>query len=92
LLDPHSKNQTIRLAGETLTHNQAVAVYEQVSGKKLEVVKKSLKEVQEEEATFVPLLQALILQNATSVNFEGNTDNWRYPSVIPSSVKEFFHN
>lgn len=96
MLDPYSKNQTIRLASDTLTQNQTIALWEQVSGQKLQVIHKSLEDLKLEkrpkETAFVPLILQVIWQYPASVNFEGKSDNWRYPSIVTTSVKEYFQN
>jgi hypothetical protein len=99
LLHPHSRNQTIRVTGETLTHRQGLAVLENVTGKKFEVSYKSLPTLLSEietltksagfAAAFLPVLLSTVLQYPLASNFDGITDNWRYPTVIPTTVKEF---
>jgi hypothetical protein len=99
LLDPQSRNQSIHIAGDTLTPHQAVAVIESVTGKKLEVSYKAvpalLSEIENTPkeagfgAAFLPVLQSTVLQHPLTANFDGTTDNWRYPSVVPTTVKEF---
>jgi uncharacterized protein YbjT (DUF2867 family) len=37
LLDPYSKNNTIRVHGQSISGNEAVQIFEEISGKKLQV-------------------------------------------------------
>ena len=88
-MDPYSKNQVIRIEGDTLTPNQAVALWEHVSGKKLQVTYRSLEQLQADPGLLSSFLSALLIYPELS-NFDGKSDNWRYPQVITTSVKEFF--
>jgi uncharacterized protein YbjT (DUF2867 family) len=95
LLDPKSKNQTIHLAGETLTHHQAKTIFETIYGRKFNMIYKDLETLKKEyetaspSAKAIPWLQMQMLANNRSINFEGFTDNWRYPNVLPITVKEW---
>jgi len=95
LLDPHSKNQTIRVAGVTVTPLQAKAIYEQATGKSLNVVHKNIPDLKKDfeaappQGKFVPWLQELVLTEPKTGSLEALTDNWRYPNVVPLSPREF---
>jgi len=71
-------------------------VYEHVNGKELKLVHKDAAVLQKEfdsasaETKFVPWVQQQILTSNQIANFEGATDNWRYPNIIPQTPKEFF--
>jgi len=92
LASPDSRNAYVKIAGDTLTHNEAIKIYEEVTGKKLQVKKKRLSDCKQELASgfnFVPHLQELVLTSSKrTTNFEGETDNSKYP-VKATSFREW---
>jgi len=94
LLDPYSKNNVIRVAGQSATHNEAIKAFEEVSGKKFEVTYKDAAALQRDLETaapnvkYIPILQLFTLNKNEAANFE-HTDNARYPNVKPVTIKEY---
>jgi len=92
LASPDSRNAVVTIAGEILTQNEAIKIFEEVSGKKFQVTKKTLSDCKKELAggfSFVPHLLELVLTcSKRTTNFEGLTDNNKYPVKI-TSLKEW---
>jgi len=98
LLDPYSKNQVIRLVGQTMTPRQAETIYNSIHDKKVHVVPKDVATFKKEFesapsdnmfAKFVAWLRYTMVINPGAVDYDAVSDNWRYPNIIAQTAKEF---
>jgi len=92
LASPDSRNALIRIAGDTVTTAEAIRYFEEASGKKMVVKDRTLNDCKEELKkgfNFFTLLEEFVITEQNAVNFEGKNDNSKFPSVKPTSVKEY---
>jgi len=91
LASPDSRNAVVRVCGETISTKEAIKIFEEASGKKMEVKNKTLAQCREELKSgfnFFTHLHELIITAQDAVNFEGKTDNSKFP-VKTTSLKEW---
>jgi len=92
LASPHSRNAVVRICGDTLTSAEAIKIFEEASGKKMQVKNRTLDDCKEELKrgfNFFTLLHILVITVQNAVNFEGRNDNSKFPAIKPTSVREY---
>jgi len=92
LLDPKSKNAAVHVCSSTHSSNEAIKIFEEVSGKKFEVTHKSTdqiaKDMNDNPAAYQIKFQYYTLTNQPACNFTDYNDSSRY-NVKVTSLKEY---
>eukprot|EP01119_Soliformovum_irregulare_P018835 TRINITY_DN5851_c0_g1_i2.p1 TRINITY_DN5851_c0_g1~~TRINITY_DN5851_c0_g1_i2.p1 ORF type:complete len:314 (-),score=89.95 TRINITY_DN5851_c0_g1_i2:56-997(-) len=97
IVDPFAKNRYIRLEGHTYTRRQIKTIAEEIWGKKFELINFTIDEIIKQredngkfDETWAPRYQELFYKWNRMANFEGISDNWRYPNVVPQPLHAWF--